>query len=61
VRGGWVTLDGQVDYDFQRREVERMVRNLRGVQGVTTASLSRPGLPDQFEAQIERVLTSGRG
>ena len=33
VAGGWITLDGQVDYDFQRREVERMVRNVRGVQG----------------------------
>jgi osmotically-inducible protein OsmY len=26
VEHGWVTLDGMVDYDFQRREVERMVR-----------------------------------
>src|ERR1700732_4187423 len=35
VEGGWVTLDGEVEYDFQRREVERMVRQVRGVIGVT--------------------------
>ncbi len=33
VQNGWVTLDGEVDYDYQRREVERMVRQVRGVTG----------------------------
>ena len=31
VQNGWVTLEGEVDYDYQRREVERMVRQVRGV------------------------------
>ena len=35
VSGGWVTLDGEVEYEYQRHEAERMVRNVRGVVGVT--------------------------
>ena len=31
VSGGWVTLEGEVEYEYQRHEVERMVRNVRGV------------------------------
>jgi osmotically-inducible protein OsmY len=31
VSGGWVTLRGEVDWDYQRREAERVVRNLTGV------------------------------
>src|SRR6185312_9308255 len=37
VENGWVILEGEVGYDFQRREVERMVRQVRGVTGVTNA------------------------
>jgi osmotically-inducible protein OsmY len=42
VEGGWVTLDGEVDYDYQRREVERMVRQVRGVIGVTDLITVKP-------------------
>src|ERR1700749_3799384 len=42
VQDGWVTLTGEVDYDYQRREVERMVRQVRGVIGVTDAITVRP-------------------
>jgi osmotically-inducible protein OsmY len=42
VEGSWVTLDGEVDHDYQRREVERMVRNVRGVLGVTDLITVRP-------------------
>ena len=28
VQDGWVTLDGGVEYEYQRHEVERMVRNV---------------------------------
>ena len=35
VENGWVTLGGVVEYAFQRAEVERIVRNVRGVLGVT--------------------------
>jgi osmotically-inducible protein OsmY len=35
VQAGWVDLTGEVEADYQRREVERMVRNIRGVTGIT--------------------------
>ena len=54
VQDGWVTLEGQVDHDFQRREVERMVRHVRGVIGVTDAlTLASPVRPVEVEAQIQ--------
>ncbi|APW37261.1 OsmY domain-containing protein [Rhodoferax koreense] len=35
VEGGWVTLDGRVEWDYQRSAAHRAVRNLLGVTGVT--------------------------
>jgi osmotically-inducible protein OsmY len=54
VQAGWVTLEGQVEHAFQRREIERMVRNVRGVAGVTdTVTLTPPASPDRVEEAIE--------
>jgi osmotically-inducible protein OsmY len=36
VRGGWVALEGQVDWWYQKQTVERLVRNLTGVTGLTS-------------------------
>jgi osmotically-inducible protein OsmY len=35
IENGWVTLEGEVDFYFQRQAAERDVRNLTGVKGVT--------------------------
>lgn len=35
VEKGWITLIGEVDWDYQRRAAEAAVRNLLGVKGVT--------------------------
>lgn len=35
VEKGWVTLNGELDWNFQRRAVERMIRPLKGVVGIT--------------------------
>jgi osmotically-inducible protein OsmY len=57
VQNGWVTLDGEVDYDYQRREVERMVRQVRGVTGVTNAiTINPPASPASVRAAIEDAL-----
>ena len=54
VQNGWVTLEGEVDYDYQRREVERMVRQVRGVIGVTdTITVKPPVSPEKVQAVIE--------
>jgi osmotically-inducible protein OsmY len=54
VEAGWVTLDGEVEHAFQRREVERMVRQVRGVAGVTDLiTISAPARPERVEEAIE--------
>ena len=35
VEGGWVTLAGEVEWDYQRRAAESTVRNLLGITGIT--------------------------
>ena len=52
VEGGWVTLDGEVDYDYQRREVERMVRQVRGVIGVTDLITVKPPVSAEKVQQV---------
>jgi osmotically-inducible protein OsmY len=42
VSRGWVTLAGQVEWDFQRRAAERAVRRLAGVRGVSNLITVRP-------------------
>src|SRR6202012_5545850 len=54
VQDGWFTLDGEVEHDYQRREVERMVRNVRGVVGVTdTVTVKPPPEPEAVKEKIE--------
>jgi osmotically-inducible protein OsmY len=54
VKDGWVTLDGNVKYDFQRREVERMVRHVRDVIGVTDLiTVTPPASPERIQEAIE--------
>jgi osmotically-inducible protein OsmY len=57
VQAGWVTLDGEVDFDYQRHEVERAVRQVRGVVGITSnITVTPPVDPDQVEAEIEEAF-----
>ncbi|HEV7590716.1 MAG TPA: BON domain-containing protein, partial [Longimicrobium sp.] len=35
VVNGWLTLEGEVDWYYQKEEAERAVRKLKGVKGVT--------------------------
>ena len=57
VEHGWVTLEGIVEYPHQRDEVERMVRHVRGVIGVTNDVEVRPAVSAvQVEEQIEEAL-----
>ena len=57
VSHGWVTLKGEVDYNFQKREAERAVECLSGVKGVTNLILVKPHpLPSDLKQQIEQAL-----
>ena len=59
VSSGWVTLRGEVDWDYQRREAERVVRTLIGVKGVSNLITVRPRTgpsPDELKKKIEDAL-----
>jgi len=57
VSHGWVTLKGEVEYGFQKREAERVVERLSGVKGVTNLIVVKPHLsPTDLKQQIERAL-----
>jgi osmotically-inducible protein OsmY len=53
VQNGWVTLEGEVDYDYQRREVERMVRQVRGVTGVSDTIIVKPAASRE---EVQKII-----
>ena len=54
VSDGWVTLEGEVEHEYQRHEVERMVSNVRGVVGVSDLIMVKPPVnPEKVQAVIE--------
>ncbi|OFW36473.1 MAG: ornithine aminotransferase [Acidobacteria bacterium RIFCSPLOWO2_12_FULL_67_14b] len=59
VTNGWVTLSGQVDWEYQRSASARTVRDLTGVRGVTNAiavvpHASAPDVRQKIEAALKR-------
>ena len=57
VSKGWVTLEGEVEWGFERDDAERVVRRLTGVRGVTNLIKvkSRP-VPAELKKKIEDAL-----
>jgi osmotically-inducible protein OsmY len=57
VSKGWVTLKGEVEYAFQKRDAERAVQRLSGVKGVSNLIVVKPRVsPTDLKQQIERAL-----
>ena len=58
VRDGWVTLEGNVDWPYQREAAKRAVENLTGVRGVTNLiEVRAPKVsPEEVRARIEEAL-----
>jgi osmotically-inducible protein OsmY len=59
VEEGWVSLEGSVDWHFQRASAERAVRNLTGVKGVTnkiwvTPRVSTQAVRENIESALKR-------
>jgi osmotically-inducible protein OsmY len=58
VEKGWVTLSGELDWNFQRRAVERMIRPLKGVAGITDdLRLKALPIPVNLSHRIQDALT----
>jgi osmotically-inducible protein OsmY len=59
VSRAWITLKGQVEWEYQRHSAERAVRRLSGVRGVTNLVGVRPKeppSPQQVRRDIEDAL-----
>ena len=57
VSKGWVTLRGDVEWQFQKEDAERVVRRLTGVRGVTNLINVHPRVtPTELKQKIEQAL-----
>jgi osmotically-inducible protein OsmY len=57
VSKGYVTLKGEVEWQYQRDEAERVIRNLRGVRAVANLITVKPRLtPSALKEKIEDAL-----
>jgi osmotically-inducible protein OsmY len=57
VRDGWVTLEGTVEWNYQRERAEEAVRSLRGVKGVTNLIQLQPRIPpSEIKRKIEEAF-----
>ena len=58
VEKGWVTLNGEVDWEYQRRSAEKAIRPLTGVIGLSNAVTLRPSTsPANVANRIRDALT----
>ncbi|PYV69962.1 MAG: ornithine aminotransferase, partial [Acidobacteria bacterium] len=57
VSKGWVTLKGEVEWQYQKEDAERVVRRLAGVKGVTNLITVKPKVtPSELKRKIEDAL-----
>ena len=57
VEKGWVTLEGTVDWQYQKSLAESAIQKLRGVVGITNNIAVKPKVtPNEVKAKIEEAL-----
>jgi osmotically-inducible protein OsmY len=57
VKHGWVNLEGQVEWEYQRRTAENAVRRIKGVKGVSNLIQLRPRAePSEIKRRIEEAF-----
>ena len=56
VADGWVSLHGEVEWEYQRRAAERAVSRLTGVRGVSNGITVRPGTRADGRELAERIV-----
>jgi osmotically-inducible protein OsmY len=56
-RNGWLTLEGEVEWNYQRQRAEEAVRRVRGIKGVTNDIIVKPRVaPVELRRKIEEAL-----
>ena len=57
VKNGWVTLEGDVDWQFEKSLAESSVKKLKGVVGITNSIQVKPKVsPKEIKGKIEEAL-----
>jgi osmotically-inducible protein OsmY len=57
VKNGWVTLEGEVEWNYQREAAETAVRRVRGVKGISNKIELRPMVPPtDIKRKIEEAF-----
>jgi osmotically-inducible protein OsmY len=57
VRDGWITLEGEAEWNYQKEKAESAVRSVQGVKGVINAILVKPRVPaEEVKRKIEEAL-----
>ena len=57
VSKSWVTIKGEVDWQYQKQDIERVVRRLQGVKGVTNlVTIKTKPTPAELKKKIEEAL-----
>jgi osmotically-inducible protein OsmY len=57
VKNGWVTLEGTVDWEYQKNLAKSAIKKLKGVTGVTNNIKVQPKIsPTEVKAKIEEAL-----
>ena len=57
VKNGWVTLEGNAEWEYQRNRAEAAVRKLRSIKGISNLVTLKPRVaPSEIKAKIEEAL-----
>jgi osmotically-inducible protein OsmY len=57
VRNGWITLEGEVEWDYQRSAAEGAVRRVKGLKGVTNTIQVKQRVPaSEIKRRIEEAF-----
>lgn len=57
VKSGWVTLEGNAEWEYQRNRAEAAARKVRSVKGITNLVTLKPRVaPSEIKSQIEAAL-----
>ena len=57
VRNGWITLEGEVEWEYQRLAAERAVLRIKGLKGVSNTIQVKPRVPaTEIKRRIEEAF-----
>jgi osmotically-inducible protein OsmY len=57
VKSGWVNLEGEVEWQYQRQTAENVMRRIEGVKGVSNTIVLRPRVePTEVRRKVQEAL-----